>query len=101
VESEVEGTKVFVNELFAVWPRRFEAALEPDAVLDTPEVAETEDDELCRVIVCWGVIELFEGSRGLCSIKPHIQYQRRLTRCMQAGQNFNSSELMQYSNGTR
>jgi hypothetical protein len=54
---EVEGTKLFVDELmpvFVVWPRRFDAALEPEVVLDTPEVADTEDDELCRVIVCWG-----------------------------------------------
>lgn len=54
VDNEVDVPKMgFCTKLAVpVWPRRCEAELEPDAVVDAPEVTETDDKELCRVIVC-------------------------------------------------
>lgn len=50
---EVEAGKLFGNKLvLPFWLSRFEAALEPEAVLDAPEVAENDEEELCRVMVC-------------------------------------------------
>ncbi len=53
-EAEDDGGKAFDKRALALggWlPRNVEAELEPEVLLEAPETAETDDAELCRVMV--------------------------------------------------